>query len=85
MTDQGKRMLIRCMSIANGLLINTGSDHRMVINAYQKLLADAWGIDEGDTAHREEFMEMAEEISDTIAAKYTDYVPERAGKPPRGN
>jgi hypothetical protein len=68
MTDHDQRMLIRGMSLANGLLMNAGCDHRKVITEYQRMLADAWGIDEGDPAHRLEFMQMAEEISETIAA-----------------
>ncbi len=39
MTDQDKRLLVRGMSIASGLLINAQCPHRGVITAYQKALA----------------------------------------------
>jgi hypothetical protein len=85
MTDHEKRMLIRGMSIANGLLMNAGCTHRKIINAYQKALADAWDIDEGDIAHREEFMKIADEIGDTIAAKFPNGLIRAASKTPKGN
>jgi len=85
MTDQEKRMLIRGMSIANGLLMNAGCTHRSIISTYQKALAEAWEIDEGDTAHREEFMEIADEIGDTIAAKFPNGLLRGANRTPKGN
>ena len=66
MTDHDKRLLIRGMSIASGLLINAQCQHRGVITAYQKALAEAWGIDDGDVAHRAEFMLMVEELNETM-------------------
>jgi len=70
MTDHDKRMLIRGMSLASGLLMNAGCTHRNIISGYQKALAGAWDIDEGDIAHREEFMAIADEIGDMLAAKF---------------
>ena len=51
MTDNERRIFLRGMSIASGLLINAQCQHRGVITAYQKALAEAWGIDDGDVAH----------------------------------
>jgi len=85
MTDQDKRMLIRGMSIASGFLMNAGCTHRNIISTYQKALAEAWNIDEGDAVHRQEFMELAEEIGDTLAAKFPDGLPGRASKTPKGS
>jgi hypothetical protein len=84
MDDHDRRMLIRGMSIANGLLMNVGCTHRTVINTYQKALAEAWGIDEGDAAHREESMQIATEIGDTLAAKFPNGLL-RASKTPKAN
>jgi hypothetical protein len=61
------------------------TEARTIINAYEKALAEAWDIDEGDIAHREEFMMIADAISDTIATKYPDGLPQGPSKPPRGN
>jgi len=85
MTDHERRLVLRGMSVANGLLVNTNCNHRKVISEYQKLLADAWDIDDGDTAHREEFKELVAEINQAIAAKYPDAVNPRGSKSPRGN
>ena len=85
MTDHDKRMLIRGMSIANGLLMNAGCTHRSIISTYQKALAEAWEIDEGDTAHREEFMQIADEIGDTIAAKFPNGLLRGANRTSKGN
>jgi hypothetical protein len=86
MTDHDKRLLIRGMSIANGLLINAQCNHRGVIPAYQKTLAEAWGIDDGDAEHREEFKQLVEEINEAIAASDPDAInPGGASKSPKGN
>jgi len=85
MTEQEKRMLIRGMSIASGLLMNAGCTHRSIISTYQKALAEAWEIDEGDTAHREEFMQIADEIGDTIAAKFPNGLLRGANRTSKGN
>jgi hypothetical protein len=85
MTDHERRLLLRGISIANGLLVNTSCTHRKVISEYQKVLADAWGIDDGDTVHREEFKRLVAEMNQAIAAKYPDAVSLRGAKPPRGN
>jgi hypothetical protein len=85
MDEHDKRMLIRGMSIANGLLMNAGCTHRTIITTYQKALAEAWEIDEGDAAHREEFMQIADEIGDTIAAKFPNGLLRATSRTPKGN
>jgi hypothetical protein len=86
MTDHDKRLLLRGMSIANGLLINTQCTHRGVISAYLITLAEAWGIDDGDAVHREEFKQLVEELNEAIAATDPDAIkPGGANKPPNGN
>ena len=86
MTDHERRILIRGMSIASGLLINAQFNHRGVITAYQKTLAKTWGIDDGEGVHREEFKQLVEELNEAIAATDPDAInPGGASKPPRGN
>jgi hypothetical protein len=86
MTDHERRILIRGMSIASGLLINAQCTHRGVITAYQKTLAEAWGIDDGDAIYREEFKQLVEELNEAIAATDPDAInPGGASKPPKGN
>jgi hypothetical protein len=86
MTDRDKRLLIRGMSIASGLLINAQCTHRGVITAYQRTLVEAWGIDDGDAVHREEFKQLVEELNEAIAATDLDAINPRGGsKPPKGN
>jgi hypothetical protein len=86
MTDYDKRLLIRGMSIASGLLINAQCPHRGVITAYQKTLAEAWGIDDRDVAHRAEFMPMVEELNQAIAAQDPSAInPSDAGKSRKDN
>jgi hypothetical protein len=67
MTDHERRILLRGMSIASGLLINAQCTHRGVISAYQKTLAEAWDIDESELVRRDEFKQLVEEINETIA------------------
>jgi hypothetical protein len=86
MTDQERRILIRGMSIASGLLINAQCTHRGVITAYQRTLAEAWGIDDGDAVHREEFKQLVQEINETIADTDPDALnPGGASKSLKGN
>ena len=86
MTDNERRILLRGMSIASGLLISSQCTHRGVISAYQKALSDAWDIDENDGVHREEFKQLAEELNEAIAASDPDAIkPGGANKPPKGN
>jgi hypothetical protein len=74
------------MSIASGLLISSQCTHRGVIIAYQRTLAEAWGIDDGDTVHREEFKQLVEELNEANAASDPDAIkPDGANKPPKGN
>ena len=63
MTDNERRILLRGMSIASGLLISSQCTHRGVISTYQKALSDAWDIDENDAVHREEFKQLVEELN----------------------
>jgi hypothetical protein len=86
MTDNERRIFLRGMSIASGLLIRSQCTHRGVISAYQKTLAEAWGIDENDAVHREEFKQLVEEVNEAIAASDPDAIkPGGASKPPKGN
>jgi hypothetical protein len=85
MIDHERRLLLRGMSVANGLLVNTSCTHRRVISEYQQILAEACGIDDGDTAHREEFKQLVSEMNQAIAAKYPDAVSVGGAKPPRCN
>ena len=86
MTDNERRIFLRGMSIASGLLISSKCTHRGAISAYQKALADAWGIDENDAVHREEFKQLVEELNEAIAAADPDAIhPRGASKPPKVN
>jgi hypothetical protein len=86
MTDNERRILLRGMSIASGLLIGSQCTHREVISAYQKALSGAWGIDENDAIHREEFKQLVEELNEAIAASDPDAIKTGgASKPPKGN
>jgi hypothetical protein len=81
MTDHDKRLVLRGMSIARGIFINESYDHLDNLTTYQKLLAEAWAIDDGDVMHRAEFIQLVEEINDAIATKHPERL--RAGSPPR--
>ena len=50
MTDNERRIFLRGMSIASGLLISSQCTHRGAISAYQKALSDAWSIEENDAS-----------------------------------
>ncbi len=82
MTDHDKRLVLRGMSIARGILLTEPCDHLDSLTTYQRLLADAWQIDDGDVMNRAEFIQLVEEINDAIAAKHPDWRP-RAWRPPR--
>jgi hypothetical protein len=82
LTDHNKRLLLRGMSIANGLLFNA----QCIITEYQRTLAEAWSIDDCNLVHREEFNQLVEEINEAVAAKYPDPInPGAATKSPKGN
>jgi hypothetical protein len=83
MTDHEKRLVLRGMSIARGILMDESRDPLDSLTAYQRLLADAWAID-GAVEHRAEFMALVEEINDAIATKHPDWRP-RGGLHPRRN
>jgi uncharacterized coiled-coil protein SlyX len=80
MTDHERRIVLRGMSVASGLLVATDCTHRDLITAYQKTLAEAWDIDENDPEHLREFKEMLRDVTAAIAAKYPEAV-----KPPKGD
>jgi hypothetical protein len=84
MTDHERRLVLRGMSIARGLLVNTPCTHHGLIKEYQKLLADAWNIDDGSPEHRLEFKQLVAEMNEAIAANHPDAINlSRAnGKPP---
>jgi len=84
MTDHDKRLVLRGISIARGILLAESCDHLESLTTYQRLLADAWAIDDGAVEHRAEFMALVEEINDAVASKHPDWQP-RAGRPPRRN
>jgi hypothetical protein len=76
MTDHERRLVLRGMSIARGLLRNTGCTHDPIVRAYQESLADAWNLnDEGNAIYREEFKQLVVEINAAIAAKNPDAIP----------
>ncbi len=86
MTDHERRILLRGMSIASGLLIKAQCTHPEVIIAYQRTLAEAWGIDPGAAIYREEFKQLVEELNETIAATDPAAInPGGGSKSPKGN
>ena len=75
MTDHERRLVLRGMSIARGLLRNTNCTHDAIVRAYQESLADAWNLnDEGSPVYREEFKQLVVEINAAIAAKNPDVI-----------
>jgi hypothetical protein len=84
MTDQERRLVLRGMSVARGLLINTPCTHHGLIKEYQKALGEAWKIDDGSPDHQAEFKRLAAEMNDAIAATFPDAanIREFLGKPP---
>jgi len=75
MTDHERRLVLRGMSIARGLLKNTGCTHDSIVRAYQESLADAWNLnDDGNAIYREEFKQLVLEINAAIAAKNPDAI-----------
>ena len=84
MTEHEHRLLLRGMSIARGLLINTSCTHHGLIKEYQKVLAEAWKIDDSGAERQAEFKRLVAEMNEAIAATYPDATNLRqaAGKPP---
>jgi hypothetical protein len=74
MTDHERRLVLRGMSVARGLLVNTPCTHHALIKEYQKVLADAWNIDDGSPLHRAEFEQLVAEFNEAIATKHPDWV-----------
>lgn len=75
MTDHEKRLILRGMSVARGLLMGGARcEHHGLIRDYQKALGDAWGIDEGAALHRAEFEQLVEEINEAIEARHPDWI-----------
>jgi hypothetical protein len=75
MTDHDQRLVVRGMSTIRGLLLTESCDHLDSLTTYQRLLAEAWAIDDGNLMNRAEFMALVEEINDAIAAKHPDWRP----------
>ena len=75
MTDHERRLVLRGISIARGLLKNTQCTHDSIVRAYRESLADAWNLnDEGNAIYREEFKQLVLEINAAIAAKNPDAI-----------
>jgi len=72
MTDHERRLVLRGMSIARGLLVKTPCSHHSLIKAYQQMLADAWNIDDGGPIYQAEFKQLVDEMNAAIAAKHPD-------------
>lgn len=84
MTDYERRLVLRGMSIARGLLLNTDCKHHSLIKEYQKLLAEAWEIDDGGPVYQAEFKQLVDEMNAAIAASHPDATARhgRLWKPP---
>lgn len=84
MTEHERRLVLRGMSIAHGLLINTPCTHHGLIKEYQKALAEAWKIDEGSPERQAEFKRLVAEMNEAIAATFPDAanIQEVISKPP---
>ncbi len=84
MTDHERRLVLRAMRIARGLLINTSRTHHGLIKEYQKALAEAWKIDDGGPEHQAEFKRLVAEVNEAIAAAFSDAanIREVLGAPP---
>ncbi len=75
MTDHERRLVLRGISIASGLLRNMERTHDSIVRAYQESLADAWNLnDEGNAIYREAFKQLVLEINAAIAAKNPDAI-----------
>jgi hypothetical protein len=72
MTDHECRLVLRGMSIARGLLLNTACKHHSRIKEYQKLLAEAWDIEDGGPVYQAEFKQLVDEMNSAIAARHPD-------------
>ena len=72
MTDHERRLVLRGMSIARGLLINTPCSHHGLIKEYQKALAEAWKIDDSGPERQAEFKRLVAEMNAAIAATFPD-------------
>jgi hypothetical protein len=80
MTDHERRLVLRGMSIARGLLLNTACKHHSLIKEYQKLLAEVWDIDDGGPLYQAEFKQLVDEMNAAIAARNPDATT-RHGRP----
>jgi hypothetical protein len=72
MTEHERRLVLRGVSIARGLLINTPCTHHGLIKEYQKALAEAWKIDDSGPERQAEFKRLVAEMNEAIAATYPD-------------
>lgn len=84
MTEHEGRLVLRGMSIARGLLINTPCSHHGLIKEYQKALAEAWKIDDSGPVRQAEFKRLLAEMNEAMATTYPDAanIREVIGTPP---
>ena len=87
MSEHERRLVLRGMSIARGLLINTPCAHHGLIKEYQKALAEARKIDESGPERQAEFKRLVAEMNAAIASTFPDAgnVGDVIGKPPFKN
>jgi hypothetical protein len=85
LSDKEKRLVLRGMSLARGVLKALGecSHHEAVLD-YQEIMADAWGITgENYAREKDEFEMLIDEINDAISAKHPNWVNRVGQKWPR--
>ena len=85
MTDHEKRLFLRGMAAARGVLkrINCPERWQAPILGYQEVLADAWELDVSDLASEKERMSfemLLADINDAVAAKHPSWTNEAGQK-----
>jgi hypothetical protein len=73
MSEHERRLVLRGMSLARGILKNTNCDHHVVVRNYQEQLAVAWDLQPTPTEEAE-FVALVKEINDAIAQIYPDWI-----------
>jgi hypothetical protein len=83
MTEHERRLVLRGINVARGLLINMPCTHHYLIREYKKAPAEAWKID-GGPVRQAEFKQLVAEMNEAIAATFPDApnIGEVLGKPP---